>query len=592
MKNLMKIFTAIAAGLFALSCVTDATEDLGVKIEGQKGGVEITLSLEESRTQLGEKAGDIYPVYWSEGDKISVNGVESGKAIIGSNPASATFAVEVSDATTYAVAYPAAPAGKVLFAEKQSHVAAGNTFASGVSTMYGYGESTNNIQLNHLTGVLKIGIKGEAVLSKAQISTVDRAPIAGAFDIDFETGELTAGAASKEVIEYSFGENGLQLTADAQYIHVAVPAGIYDELYITLYEKGNSGNVMYATVKAPSTKPLTAGNVREFSGEILYAPNAQLFVIDSAAKLAEFKAAVEAEGSLAMDAVLTEDIDMTGVEWAPINGASYINTIHGNGYAIKGLTAPLFDTLAASVKGLHLKDVALVTNNAQYMGAIACVLDAKEGFAPKIENCSVSGTLTVKNPDYKVTDSSNQSLRYGGIAGYSNSIAIDNCVNNIDFTVEQAVSEANDGASVETHVCVGGMIGAGYKTTTELSNVTNCVNNGTITFSDTVLSATNKARAWVAGIIGSMNSSNDGALLNDNTNNGDISVSSTLRGGTSYIAGIAGYTSSETNTGRIDNCKRYCQSKEDKGSARINAQCKMRNAECAMRNRVRHCARL
>ena len=557
MKNLMKIFFAVAAGVFALACTTDATDDLGVQVGNGVNGatVELSLSLEESRTQLGEKVDGLYSIYWSAGDKISVNGVESGEAIINqSNPASAVFAV--AEADTYAVAYPAAPAGKVLFAEKQSHVAEGNTFASGVSTMYGYGESVSNIQLNHLTGVLKIGVKGEAVLAKAQISTVDRAPIAGAFDINFETGELTAGAASKEVIEYSFGE-GLQLTADVQYIHVAVPAGKYDELYITLYEQGNSGNIMYATVKAGESKPLTAGVVREFKNAIVYVPNAQLYVIDSVEKLVAFKAAVEAEGGLEMDAVLTEDIDMTGVEWTPIAGENYTNTIIGNGYAIKGLSAPLFGTTSASVKGLHLKDVALVTNNTQYMGAIACVLDAKEGFAPKIENCSVSGTLTVKNPDYKVTDSSNQSLRYGGIAGYSNSIAIDNCVNNIDFTVEQAVSEANDGASLETQVCVGGMIGAGYKTTSELSNVTNCVNNGTITFSDTVLSTTNKARAWVAGIIGSMNSSNDGALLNDNTNNGDITVSAALLSGTSYIAGIAGYASATNKTGYINNCKNY-----------------------------------
>ena len=322
MKNLTKIFMAVVAGMFAFSCVTDSTEDLGVQVGNGANGatVELSLSLEESRTQLGEKVDGLYPLYWSEGDKISVNGIESGEAVINAeNPASAVFAV--TEAETYAVAYPAAPAGQVLFAEKQSHIVAGNTFASGVSTMYGYGEDRSSIKLNHLTGVLKIGVKGEAVLSKAQISTIDRAPIAGAFDINFETGELTATTASKDVIEYSFGE-GLQLTSEAQYIHVAVPAGVYDELYITLYEQGNSGNVMYATVKAPSTKPLTAGNVREFKSTIVYAPTAQLFVIDSVEKLQAFKTAIESEEGLAMDAVLTEDIDMTGVEWTPIVGES------------------------------------------------------------------------------------------------------------------------------------------------------------------------------------------------------------------------------------------------------------------------------
>ena len=173
--------------------------------------------------------------------------------------------------------------GFVVFADEQTYTE--GTFASGVATMYAYSEDDlGGLSLNHLTGVLKIGVTGSAKVVLAQISNANRKPIAGAFDFDFEKGEATATASSKELIEYSFGE-GLQLTSEAQYIHVAVPAGIYDELYITLYEKGNSGNVMYATVKAPSTKPLTAGNVREFSSSIVYAPNAQVFVINSVEKL-------------------------------------------------------------------------------------------------------------------------------------------------------------------------------------------------------------------------------------------------------------------------------------------------------------------
>ena len=75
MKTLTRIFVAVAA-LFAVSCTTDATEDLGVKLDAN-GQTELALSLNESRTHLGEKAGDVYPLYWSEGDKIAVNGIVS-----------------------------------------------------------------------------------------------------------------------------------------------------------------------------------------------------------------------------------------------------------------------------------------------------------------------------------------------------------------------------------------------------------------------------------------------------------------------------------------------------------------------------------
>ena len=161
--------------MVAFSCTTDATEDLGVAVDGQ---TEFVLSLEQSRTQLGDKAGEVYPLYWSNGDKISVNGVESNALSIDGNSAVATFTVSGVVNTPYCIAYPAANAGEVVFAAEQSYVE--GTFSNGASTMYGYSENGGGLQLNHLTGILKIGVTGNKTLSYAQISNVSRAPIAGA----------------------------------------------------------------------------------------------------------------------------------------------------------------------------------------------------------------------------------------------------------------------------------------------------------------------------------------------------------------------------------------------------------------------------
>ena len=390
MYKLTKLFVAVVAGAFALSCVTDTTEDLGVKLGGQ---TEITLSLEQSRTQLGEKAGEVYPLIWSEGDQISINGVAStALSASEAGAASATFSVAGSLQKPYCIAYPAAPAGQVLFAEKQNYVGNG-TFESGVSTMYAYAENDGGVQLNHLTGVLKIGVVGESKLALAQISTVDRKPIAGAFDFDFEKGEATATSASKEVIEYSFGE-GVQLSSEPTYIHAVVPAGEYDELYVTLYD--TDGGVMYATIKSDETKPLVAGKVREFSNSITYAATDAVFVVKDVASL---KAFAEQAATLAKDVLFVADVDMTGEAWTPIEG--YAKKINGNGYAIKGLTAPLFGVTNASIKGLHLRDVVLNSNNAARYGAFACEVVAISEEAPVIENCSVSGKITVAPVDLR-----------------------------------------------------------------------------------------------------------------------------------------------------------------------------------------------
>ena len=167
MKNLFKIFLAVAA-LFAYACATDTTEDLGVNLGGE---TTITLSLEESRTQLGEKADGVYPLFWSEGDAISINGVASnGLTAQQAGSSVATFTVQGTLATPYCIAYPAAPAGQVIFAENQTH-AGNNSFGNGVSTMFAYGTEAG-VALHHLTGVLKFGITGAEKLSLVQVRSI------------------------------------------------------------------------------------------------------------------------------------------------------------------------------------------------------------------------------------------------------------------------------------------------------------------------------------------------------------------------------------------------------------------------------------
>ena len=386
MKNLTKLFVAVALLFAGFACTTDVTEDLGIQVNGA-GQTTLTLSLEESRTQLGEAVNGLYPVAWSAKDAISVNGIKSTSIAISGNASVATFTFDGVLNYPYAVAYPATIEGSVLFADQQSHTE--GTFANGAATMYGYAEAEGGMALKHLTGVLKIGVTGDKTLSYAQISTADRAPIAGTFAIDFATGEVTATSSSKELIGYSFGD-GLALSSTPQYIHAVVPAGVYDELYVTLYD--TEGGVMYATVKAGENKPLNAGSIREFSNAIAYAPVTTIFVIKDKESLKAF-AAEAAE--LNKDAIFVADVDMTGEAWTPIEG--YTGTINGNGYAIKGMTAPLFGTTSASIKGLHLTDVNIEETQLTYVGALARHIEAVGDVTPVVEHCSVSGKVVLNN---------------------------------------------------------------------------------------------------------------------------------------------------------------------------------------------------
>ena len=532
MKNLTKVFFAVAA-LVAVSCTTDVTEDLGVQLSGNAENTEFTLSLEESRTQLGEKADGVYPLYWSEGDKISVNGVESAEAAIGDNSAVATFTVSGTLSTPYCIAYPAAAEGEVLFAEQQSYTE--GTIANGSSTMYGYSANGGGVALQHLAGVLKIGVIGDKTLTYAQISTVDRAPIAGAFELNFANGELTATSSSKELIGYSFGE-GVALSSEPTYLHIAVPAGIYEELYVTLYD--TEGGVMYATVKAGDEKPLTAGNVREFSNAIVYTPNTSVFVVKDVASLKEFAAQA---ATLEKDVLFVADVDLSGEAWTPIEG--YAMNVLGNGYSIKGLTAPLFGTTSASIKGLHLKDVAIVTNNDPVSAALARTVTATDNKAPEISHCSVSGTLTVENPTLAaVSNSAGSNLVYAGLVARSIGAKIDNCVNNISITVN-TLTQPEDTSSIYGFYAGIAAYSIEFKRSDAslvYGDVTNCTNNGAILLQDksTPKDVTTRT-AYIGGIVCRSGDAN-AAVFSGNTNNGPITVTSACynTGGRAMIGGV------------------------------------------------------
>ncbi len=536
MKKLSKIFMTVAALFAGVACTTDITEDLGVQADGL---TTITLSLEESRTQLGEKAGDSYPLYWSAGDKISVNGVESGEAAIGENSATASFTLPGTLATPYCIAYPAAAEGQVLFAAEQSYVE--GSIANGASTMYGYSENGGGVKLNHLTGVLKIGVTGNARLVLAQVSTVDRAPIAGAFALDFTTGELTATNTSEELIGYSFGE-GVQLSTEPTYFHVAVPAGVYNELYVTLYDE--DGGVMYATVKAGDEKPLTAGNVREFSNAIVYTPNTSVFVVKDVASLKEFAAQA---ATLEKDVLFVADVDLSGEAWTPIEG--YAGTINGNGYAIKGLTAPLFGTTSASFKGLHLKDVNINATDAQHIAALAVKITASETALPTVKNCSVSGNITVTNSGLTVSGDDTR-VTVAGLAAQTFGVEFDSCYNAANISVSPAISDAQ---SADYNLFVGGVAGrvdvyTKTDATVVFTNIYNSSNSGNVSTNNTSASAKYPA-TYVSGIIGVSASDNAAVHIEGCENRGKISIGGVTNG--LYLAGVIGYANSPNTTSRF-----------------------------------------
>ena len=566
MKNLTKIFMAVVVAIFAFSCVTDTTEDLGIEVGKGGGNTQITLSLEESRTQLGEKADGLYPVYWSEGDAIAVNGAISAPlAAEAAGQPSATFQINGDVAYPYCVVYPAPEAVAiedetteeeptpeptpeptlpentypVTFANVQPYTV--GTFAPKSAPMYAYtveaaeGEEQLPIQMQHLSGALRLAVKGDITLASMTVAAEGK--IAGTFLIDCKTGKLTAHEEAVNNITVTLPEGGLKLNTDvATPIYVAVPAGEHGIYTITLVSDALVDNTMVVRFNS-DFHPVVPGVVKEF-GEVTFTPNATSgeegeLVIVNAAQMKRL-AQLSEVGQLSNVTKVTvgATIDMSDVAWTGINILPSHITFDGgadNGYEIKGLKAPLFNSTAATIQNLKLTDVAIVETEQPIVGAIA------RSFYGTMTNCSASGTLEMNNTEFNSTTTNKYDIiNIGGLVGQAGNATFENCENRVNVTIKSVTVP-----TLTTYIAVGGAIGGVHT----LSSLTNVDNYGAIT-----IDARHEEVMYIhaAGVVGQMISySTDVATVPDVKvvtkceNHGTIQTTAETTGlGASTYAGI------------------------------------------------------
>ncbi|MBR0339079.1 MAG: hypothetical protein IIX40_02670 [Alistipes sp.] len=537
MKTFTKLFVVIVA-LFAYACATDTTEDLGINLNGSKS--EISLSLEGTKVHIGDKVGQEYPLYWSEGDKIAVNGIASQPlAAEAHGQTSATFAVEGTLEYPYNIVYPAPAEGAVAATEGQQVVSflaaqpyTAGTFAEGSTPLYAQvGAAGEAISLNHLAGVLRFAPKGEGVTLTSLVITSEIGKIAGNFDVDCATGTLTAHSDATNSVTVSFGE-GLALGAEATPIYVAIPAGLYGTFAITLNTATDS---MLVKFNAGGEMAVKAGVVREF-GEFTYAASPvenEIFEIYDEASLRKF-AEIAPTFYPRKGAKLMNDIDLTGKEWITIEGFGAYE-FDGNGKKIIGLSAPLFGTTNAHIKNLHLENLDLnITDARHVVGGIACVLQSTADATAKLDGCTVSGKVTFATT-YAASTQKDEEMAVSPMVAQSFGAQITNCQNNASITV----TAASASTTKNTYMCVAGIVGyaTGIADLGIIPILTNCVNNESATIlweEGTVSSA--KHSPYIAGVVGRYLTSSG---LSNCTNHADVTVKSNIN--VANIGGVCGY---------------------------------------------------
>ena len=514
MKNLNK-FLILAVALFAYSCANDNIEESSIKLDDQSV-TSLLISLEQTKTHIGEKSGESYPLYWSEGDKIAINGVASeplteeadGKAV-------AQFTLNGTLTYPYNIVYPAPAEGvvaadglqAVTFQANQSYKA--GSFAEGAAPMYAQVASEGDaIEMKHLAGILCLVPQGDATLTSMTVESV-AGKLAGNFDLNCADGTLTPHDDALGLVTVSFGE-GLALTADGTPIYVAVPAGDFGEVTVTL-NTADPAVKMVARFDTTGEKGVKVGVVREF-GAFPFTPNAATeYLITTKEDLIRFAsdAPTFVEHTVAK---VVGAIDMTGVEWTPIEGFNYkFDGGKDAGHYIKGLSAPLFGTTSATIQNLKLTNVAITETEQGFVGSVARVLENGS-----LTNCVATGTLVMNNTTYTadvITGYGNFNI--GGLVGRSIGATYLDCTNQVAVTIT-AICPANSDKGYGA--TVGGITGRALSK----CSLERCKNDAKLLYNGTTIPST----MYISGLVGNSSANYDTIHLKDleNTANGVIEI--------------------------------------------------------------------
>ena len=547
-KTMKKIamFIGLALVMLATSCSTDTTE---VNLNGAK--VTLGVSLDQTRTYMGELANGEYPVLWSEGDNILVN--NKVVAVPAEYAGKAKLEVAVDAADEYKLAYPAelVDGNELTISEVQKFV--DGSFAVGSGVMVGYSADASSVVLKNLYGYLKFTVTGAANVDAVTVVANGGESISGVYAIDYKEATITP-LAGKDIIRVTevVAKDGVATVV------VAVPAGDYSAGF-SVKVKDNANGVMTKSLKGAGAAveagvvyamPEVAYAATETEAEITTVADLQAFIaaVNTVVEVPEgetapctYTAWISADGEVKLGA----DLDLTGVTLDPIN--TFDGVFNGQGYSIKNWNTN---------RGLFVLNTGVVKNvvidaSCTLTGAYNTTGDKNLGFV--VESNEEPGLVAgcVNNGKVVATDISCAGHRIGGVVGTSYGMVHD-CINNGDIDITSATIGNNQN--------IGGVIGyvnpnAGSKDALGKDIVANCINNGDVT----VVFPCLPKKVCVGGVLGgTQNAASTSAAylgqIKNCINNGAVKYRfEELASGTyGNVGGIVGYA--QVN---LINCDNY-----------------------------------
>ena len=557
-----------------------------------KAGITATFT----RTWLdSESGGTALRVYWSDGDRVNVNGQNSAPISVGDGQ-------KVSDAEfllrsvipPYNVIYPAGIVTSDTYVDgaipisiptRQDYVS--GSFGNGAAALYGYAATDEApVSMKNLCAGVRVKLWGDSsILIDDAILTSSTTPVAGRYTLKPEDGTLTLVEGSNE-LSLNLGE-GVALSPEGTWFYFTVPAGEYaDSLVFTFIQKSDRRAMK---CKWTPDEALKAGILYSFSN-VEYLPGAK--DIETPDDWNEFATCVNEGGDMRKwlrGGVVHLANDITADALNQVE-EEFTWVFDGQGHTITRTdgNSALFSKVKGTVRDLNLEgdiftdaDVCASLTDYLYPGGLltdctnnanidnASVSDVRAGglvgvmYGGIIRDCTNSGRIT--GSAEAGDDTFN--MQVAGIVAQicasdtnSGDALLENCVNTGAITAVPGVVDNTVGFNYNGVAGIAGWLrGQGHSFT-----LTNCDNSGTITYSADNVSNNLGAKAYsisVGGIVGLAGDVGSGMYpYYSGSNYIDVyGVFSSLDGGsgTYYPGTDAGIDATLTdcdNTGTVHNC--------------------------------------
>ena len=299
MKKNISILFALAALSVGCSRTEEPTEEVTTLIRAVMAD-----DPTEGRIAIGEKTGASYPIIWSEGDCISVNGCPSKaltSASISSDGKGATFEIKGLVTPPYFTVYPLSAVesyqdGKYTVTLPQVQQFTPRSFDPSAALMYGYSGETSGVNFLFSSSFIRFTLNGgdnEHAIKRIEVSSLGNEAMSGNFIL--ENGSMLAvttedqtGAVilcSEEGIP--LGTSAIVAIAPQTYasgvrVRIVDELNHYQDIQSTRSFSAEAGTVYNTSVTFTPTGTLVDGiQVADFKNDKTLTPLRMLFIGNS-----------------------------------------------------------------------------------------------------------------------------------------------------------------------------------------------------------------------------------------------------------------------------------------------------------------------